>query len=235
MSSPKGTRRAVVLLSGGMDSTVCVPWARKAGYEVWALTVRYGLPPIQERMELAAARRVAAAMGITHHRIVHVDFPGLDWSTQLPEPMASWTVPPVIHVPFRTGVFLAAAAAWAEVIQASAVVIGCAHGDVGYHADSSPEFLEAMQAALRRGLHLADGAASEFRIEAPLLTASKVEVVRLAHELGADLSLTRTCWHPVAGGLSCGKCVHCLSRLAAFAEAGLTDPISYAPQDPAEG
>lgn len=224
---------AVCLLSGGMDSAVCAAEAQQAGFDVRALSFRYGQ---RHGVELEAASRVARALRISDHRVVGVDLAALGGSA-LTDDIG---VPrdrdlegagvPVTYVPARNTLFLAVALGWAESLGARDLFLGVNRVDYSGYPDCRPEFLRAFEALAS----LATAAGSErgvrFRVHAPLIELSKREIVLRAAELGVDLSLTHTCYAPrlERGPVqACGRCDACRLRLKGFAEAGLSDPIAY--------
>jgi 7-cyano-7-deazaguanine synthase len=224
-------RRAVVLLSGGLDSVTTLALARSQGFDLFALTFRYGQ---RHAVETRAARSVATAMSAVTHREVEIDLRAFGGSAltdsiavpkgRLPEEMAHGI--PVTYVPARNTVFLAYALAWAEVVEAFDVFIGVNAQDHGGYPDCRPEFIEAFE----RLANLATKAGAEgrcFRIHAPLVRLSKAEIIRTGLGLGVDYSLTSSCYDPSPDGAACGLCDACLLRLAAFAEVGIPDPVSY--------
>ena len=224
-----GTRRAVVLLSGGLDSATAAAWARAEGYTLTALSVAYGQ---RHAVELAAARAVALALGIRDHVVLAVDLAAFGGSV-LVDPAAA--VPkgrsdaeiahgiPSTYVPARNTVFLALALALAEARAAEAIVLGVNAIDYSGYPDCRPEYL----AAFERLAALATKAGVEGRaprLLAPLVSLSKAEIIRLGHCLGVDYGLTTSCYDPLAGGRPCGACDSCRLRAAGFAAAGLADP-----------
>ena len=218
--------RAVVLLSGGLDSSTVLAIARARGYEPWALAVRYGQ---RHAAELAAARRVADALGVAGYEEVAVDlgrFGGSALTTEdIPVPKdrepGAGDVPPT-YVPARNTVLLALAVAWAEVLGARDVFIGVNSIDYSGYPDCRPEFIDAFERAARLGT-----AAADVRIHAPLAELTKAEIIRWGTELGVDYSLTSSCYDPV-GRSACGRCEACLLRRRGFADAGVPDPTPYA-------
>lgn len=224
------SERAVVLLSGGLDSTTCAAWALAHGLAPVALSVDYGQ---RHRLELTRARAVAARLAIPH-RVVALDLRAIGGSALTD---AAIDVPrdrdvsggeaeiPVTYVPARNTVLLSLALGLAEVIDARVLVIGANAIDYSGYPDCRPAFLEAFAGlaglATRAGV---EGA--RFRVEAPLLQLTKAGIVRLAVELGAPLELTLSCYDP-QGERSCGRCDSCQLRRKGFAEAGLADPIPY--------
>jgi 7-cyano-7-deazaguanine synthase len=222
-------RRAVVLLSGGMDSATAAAWAKAAGFEVAALSVDYGQ---RHRQELDAARRVAGQLGIADHRVVAVDLRAIGGSALT----AEIAVPkdrkgiggdvPVTYVPARNTVFLALLTGFAEVLGATDLVIGANVQDYSGYPDCRPEFLRAFAEVARLGTKAGIGGA-RFSVHAPLLHLSKAGIVRLGASLGVDYAATLSCYDPPAVFVHCGRCDACRLRRAGFTEAGVPDPSSY--------
>lgn len=225
-------RRAVCLLSGGMDSAVALAEARKAGFDCFALSFDYGQ---RHRIELDAAARVASSLGAVEHRVVRIDLSAIGGSAltdaiAVPkdrkiEAMSS-TVPPT-YVPARNTVFLAVALGWAEVIGARDLFLGVNAIDYSGYPDCRPEFLEAFERLARVATVAGAERGERFEIRAPLLRMSKADIVRRGIELGVDFELTHTCYDPVdrPGRVeACGRCDACRLRLQGFAEAGIADP-----------
>ncbi len=219
---------AVCLLSGGLDSATCLAYARRAGFDAYALSFDYGQ---RHRIELDAARRGAASLGATKHVTLPVDlrvFGGSALTDDIAVPKEGVTEGiPVTYVPARNTVFLSFALAWAEVLTASDIFIGVNAIDYSGYPDCRPEYIEAYE----RMANLATKAGVEGRtrvhIHTPLIRLSKREIVELARDLGVDFSLTHSCYDPDAEGRSCGQCDSCRLRLKGFEEAGLNDPIVY--------
>jgi 7-cyano-7-deazaguanine synthase len=225
------TRPAVVLLSGGMDSATTAAIARQEGFEVWALSVRYGQ---RHAVELAAARQVAAALGVARHVVIELDLRAFGGSALTSEtPVPKDTPPerigagiPATYVPARNTIFLSLALAWAETLGARDIFIGANALDYSGYPDCRPEYL----AAFERMANLATRAGVEgagFRIHAPLLTLGKADIVRRGLQLGVDFGLTSTCYDPAPDGSACGRCEACALRLKGFREAGERDPVTY--------
>ena len=216
-----------MLLSGGLDSYTAAAVARRDGYELYALTVRYGQVHVHE---IDAARRVARALGVARHAELEVDLATFGGSSLLGEgevPQGrdlDTAAIPSTYVPARNTVFLSLALAWAEVTGAEAIVIGVNALDYSGYPDCRPEYLEAFE----RLAALATKAGVEgrtLRVLAPLLRMSKGEIVRLGLELGLDYGLTHSCYSPAADGRACGRCDSCRLRAKGFAEAGRSDPV----------
>jgi 7-cyano-7-deazaguanine synthase len=231
-------RGAVVLLSGGLDSATCLALARRDGFEAHALSVDYGQ---RQRAELAAARRVAAAVGAASHRVVAVDLRALGGSAltsdAIPVPKARaldaiGTGIPTTYVPARNTVFLAIAIGAAEVLDADAIYVGVNALDYSGYPDCRPEFLDALRTVARLGTKRGvEG--RPFELRAPLLAATKAEIAALAVALGVPVAETLSCYDPppdAAGGagVHCGRCDACLLRRRGFAQAAIEDPTVYA-------
>jgi len=230
MSAQRENRRAVVLLSGGLDSATASAMARAAGFELHALTFRYGQRHVSE---LEAARRVAAAMGVAEHQIVEIDlrvFGGSALTSDLAVPkdrdLAGPGIP-ITYVPARNTIFLAYGLAFAEVREARDIFIGVNAIDYSGYPDCRPEYVAAFEAlanlATRAGVE-----GNRIRIHAPLLYLSKAEIIRRGLALGVDYGLTRSCYDPDEQGRACGHCDSCRLRLEAFAKVGVPDPVPYA-------
>jgi 7-cyano-7-deazaguanine synthase len=219
--------KAILLLSGGLDSYTAGAIAAKDGYSLFALTVRYG--QVHAR-EVEAARRVAAALGVARHAELHVDLGSFGGSAlvgdgQIPKDRDLTAVHdiPSTYVPARNTVFLSLALAWAEVVGAGAIVLGVNALDYSGYPDCRPEYLEAFE----RLAALATKAGVEgtrFRILAPLLHLSKAAIIRAGLELNLDYGLTHSCYDPLPGGRACGRCDSCQLRARGFSEAGRPDP-----------
>lgn len=221
------THRAVVLVSGGLDSATTLALARADARECYALSFDYGQ---RHRIELEAAARVARALGAVEHRTMRIDTAGIGGSAltdaSIPVPEAPTTGIPVTYVPARNTVFLALALGWAEVLGAREIYIGVNAVDYSGYPDCRPEFVAAFQKlanlATRAGVE-----GDEFRIRAPLLTLTKADIVRRGTELGVDYGLTISCYQPDPAGRACGRCDSCRLRRDGFRTAGLADPTRY--------
>ena len=234
---PTPTPRAVVLLSGGLDSATALAAAQADGFAAYALTVRYGQ---RHAAELDAARRVASRAGVVEHKVAEVDlrlFGGsaLTADIDVPKDGEGGGAIPVTYVPARNTIFLSLALAWAEVIGASDIVVGVNAVDYSGYPDCRPEYV----AAFERMANLATRAGVEgrmrLRVRAPLLHLGKDEIIRLGRSLGVDYSLTTSCYDPAPDGAACGRCDACRIRLAGFAAAGVEDPARYAARPTPEG
>jgi 7-cyano-7-deazaguanine synthase len=224
-------RRAVVLLSGGLDSATTLAIARTEGFEAHALTFRYGQ---RHEAELRAAAEVAAALGAASQREVVVDLGqvgGSALTADIPVPKHRSAADigegiPVTYVPARNTIFLAFALAWCEVLDARDIFIGVNALDYSGYPDCRPEFI----AAFERMASLATRAGLEGNgivIHAPLIHLSKADIIRRGQSLGVDFGLTHSCYDPGPGGLACGACDACLLRARGFREAGVPDPTRY--------
>jgi 7-cyano-7-deazaguanine synthase len=229
--TPSHPRRAVVLLSGGLDSTTAAAIARDQGFEIHALTIFYGQ---RHQWELHCADAVARAHGVVDHRTVRIDlgqFGGSALTADLAVPKHDRVEDldagiPITYVPARNTVFLSYALAWAEVLGARDIFIGVNALDYSGYPDCRPEFI----AAFERLANLATRAGVEgeaIHIHAPLIHMTKAEIIRRGLELGVDYGMTSSCYDPAPTGLACGHCDACLLRLKGFAEAGVKDPASY--------
>lgn len=224
-------RKAVVLLSGGLDSSTLLAVAKHEGYACYCLTFAYGQ---RHAVELESARTVAARMGARAHRIVDIDlrvFGGSALTDAIAVPkdraMEDMQAIPVTYVPARNTIFLAYALAWAEVLQSRAIFIGVNAVDYSGYPDCRPEFVAAFQQLA----NYATKAAVEGRgptIHAPLIHLSKVDIIRRGLDLGVDYSITHSCYDP-KGDLACGRCDSCILRRKGFADAGVPDPTRYYP------
>jgi len=218
--------KAVILLSGGLDSATCLLVAREEGFEVHALSFDYGQ---RHAVELDAARAIAARYGAKEHRVARLDYPGggasalTDPAIAVPRDALGREAIPVTYVPARNTLFLAHALAWAEVLGARAIFIGANALDYSGYPDCRPEFLEAFESAANLGTR--GGVEGEpFRIRAPLLRSTKADIVRKAAALGLDFALTSSCYEPGPDRRPCGACDACLLREKGFREAGVKDP-----------
>ena len=219
--------RAVVLLSGGLDSATTLAIALGAGFDCYTLSFSYGQ---RHRAELVAAERVAKALGATEHREIEIPIGRFGGSaltdTSLAVPERGGEGIPITYVPARNTVFLSLALAWAEVLEARAIFIGVNAIDYSGYPDCRPEFIAAFQAlarlATRQGV---EGHGVE--IEAPLIAMSKAEIIRRGIELGVDYAATVSCYNADDQGRACGRCDSCRFRAEGFREVGIADPTRY--------
>jgi 7-cyano-7-deazaguanine synthase len=220
-------KRAVVLLSGGLDSATVLAIARSKNFECYALSVEYGQ---RHRAELEAARRIAAALGAHEHRNMRVDLAGIGGSAltdnNVPVPEAQGPGIPVTYVPARNTLFLSLALGWAEVIGAADIFMGVNAVDYSGYPDCRPAFIKAFedlaQVATKAGVQ-----GGRFNIHAPLIEMSKADIIRAGMDLGVDFAATVSCYQADADGRACGKCDSCRLRAAGFAAAKIPDPTIY--------
>jgi len=225
-------KSAVVLLSGGIDSTTTLAIAIAGGYATYALSFDYGQ---RHQIETQAARRVAKSLGAKEHRIANIDlrvFGGsaLTDNIAVPKQRSETEIAqgiPVTYIPARNTIFLAYALAWAEVLPANDIFIGINAIDYSGYPDCRPEFIGAFENLANIGTK-AGVEGRRFQIHTPLIKLSKADIIRKGNELGADFSLSHSCYDPTLEGLACGECDSCLLRLKGFREAGMTDPTRYA-------
>ena len=231
MESPATSPKpAVCLLSGGLDSATALAIARREGYRCYALSFDYGQ---RHRAELQAAARVALSLGAAEHRVVSIDLRAFGGSALT----ADIAVPkeglgdgiPITYVPARNTVFLSFALAWAEVLSSSDVFIGVNAIDYSGYPDCRPEFIAAFEHMANLATKAGVEGRTHLKIHAPLIRLSKCEIIKLGGELGVEFRLTHSCYDPDAQGRSCGLCDSCRLRLKGFADAGLKDPLEYAP------
>jgi 7-cyano-7-deazaguanine synthase len=223
----ESAQRAVVLLSGGLDSATVLAVASNQGHDCYALSLDYGQ---RHHAELAAARSVASHLGAREHRVMHLDmgpFGGsalTDTSIAVPESPSEGI--PVTYVPARNTIMLSLALGWAEVLDADAIYIGVNALDYSGYPDCRPDFIAAYQiladVATKRAVE-----GRPIRIEAPLIHMSKAEIIRLGQRLGVDYGQTVSCYQADASGRACGSCESCRLRRQGFTEAGITDPTRY--------
>ncbi|UCJ16281.1 7-cyano-7-deazaguanine synthase QueC [Pseudomonas sp. MM211] len=220
-------KKAVILLSGGLDSATVVAMAKEQGYSCYSMSFDYGQ---RHRSELQAAERVARQLGVVEHRVIGMDLGGIGGSAltdaSIDVPQAPTTGIPVTYVPARNTVFLALALGWAEVLEAQDIFIGVNAVDYSGYPDCRPQFVEAFE-------HVANLATKmgvegrRISIQAPLQMMSKAEIVQTGSRLGVDYALTVSCYLADGDGRACGKCDSCRLRSAGFATAGVPDPTRY--------
>ena len=227
MSSDKP--KAVVLSSGGLDSTTVIAIAQSEGFDVYSLSFDYQQ---RHRAELTAADRVASVMGVVAHKTVELDLRTIggsaltDDTIAVPDAEEGATGIPVTYVPARNTVFLSIALGWAEVLGASAIFIGVNAVDYSGYPDCRPEYLKAYQEMAKLATK-AGVEGSPVTIRAPLIELSKAEIITRGHALGVDYGHTVSCYRATQEGLACGKCDSCSLRAKGFADAGLPDPTRY--------
>lgn len=219
--------RAVVLLSGGLDSSTALAWARAQGLDCYALTVAYGQ---RHQSEIEAAARVASCLGAREHRVMRVDLAGIggsaltDWSIALPEQAGSGI--PVSYVPARNTMLLALALAWAEVLGARDLVVGVNAVDYSGYPDCRAEFIAGFEAlaslATKAGVQ-----GARFTVHAPLISLTKAQIIQSGIRLGVDYAMTVSCYQADEAGRACGRCDSCRLRREGFEAAGIADPTPY--------
>ncbi|PYI78507.1 MAG: 7-cyano-7-deazaguanine synthase QueC [Verrucomicrobia bacterium] len=224
-------KRAVVLLSGGLDSATTLAIAKQEGYDLFALSFRYGQ---RHQIEVQSAQAVAKSLGIREHRVVEIDLRAFGGSAltdaiDVPKNRAQSEIAgriPVTYVPARNTIFLSYALAWAEVIQARDIFIGVNSLDYSGYPDCRPEFIvqfeKLAQLATRAGVE-----GTRYRVQAPLIAMTKAQIIGKGAELGVQFALTTSCYDPAADGSACGQCDSCLLRAKGFREARIPDPTQY--------
>jgi 7-cyano-7-deazaguanine synthase len=219
--------KAIVLLSGGLDSATTLAIARTQDFEPYALSFRYGQ---RHAVELDAARDIAAQIGVAAHHIVDIDlraFGGSALTADIPVPTEPSGGIPVTYVPARNTIFLSFALAWCEVLDASDMFIGVNAVDYSGYPDCRPEFIRAFEALAGLATKAGVEGAVKFKVHAPLIAMSKAAIIRRGLALGVDYSLTRSCYAPDSAGRACGVCDSCRIRRKGFAEVGMQDPAPY--------
>jgi 7-cyano-7-deazaguanine synthase len=227
-----GLKRAVVLVSGGLDSATALAIARRDGFEICALSFDYGQ---RHAFELEAARKVCKAAGVARHVVCNLDlrsFGGSALTADIPvpkdRPEAEMSAGiPVTYVPARNTIFLSIAVGWAETLAAFDIFLGVNAIDYSGYPDCRPEFIAAFERVANLGTKAGVEGAAEWKIHTPLIQMTKAEIIRTGVALGVDYSLTHSCYDPDAASRPCGRCDSCMLRLKGFAEAGLRDPLSY--------
>jgi 7-cyano-7-deazaguanine synthase len=226
-------RRAVVLLSGGLDSATTAAIARAEGFVLFTLSIDYGQ---RHRFELESASRVAESLGAAEHQVVAIDlraFGGSALTADIDVPQdrsgdeMSYGIP-ITYVPARNTIMLSLALGYAETLGAADLFVGVNAVDYSGYPDCRPEFVGAFERLANLATKAGVEGTSRFRVHAPLIELTKAEIIRRGVELGVDYGLTHSCYNPDASGASCGRCDSCLIRLKGFADAGLVDAARYA-------
>lgn len=228
MSIPK----AIVLLSGGLDSTTVMAIAKHAGFEIYSLSFYYGQ---RHYFELEAARKVAEAFGVQEHLAINSDLKKIGGSAltddiDVPKARTEASLAegiPVTYVPARNTVFLAYALAWAEVLQLSDIFIGVNAIDYSGYPDCRPEYIQAFERMANLATKAGVQGITQTKIRTPLMHMTKAQIIQKGIELGVDYALTHSCYDPAPQGLACGRCDSCILRLKGFKEAGIKDPAKY--------
>jgi 7-cyano-7-deazaguanine synthase len=226
------SRKAIVLLSGGLDSTTTLAIAQSLGYEPYALTFRYGQ---RHEVEIEAARRLAARAGVAEHVVAQIDlrvFGGsaLTSDAEVPKGRSLDDMGqgiPITYVPARNTIFLSFALAWAEVVGAADIFIGVNALDYSGYPDCRPEYIEAFEKMANLATRAGVEGTQRLTIHTPLIDLSKAEIIKKGLALGVDYSQTSTCYDPAPDGRACGRCDACLLRLKGFAENDISDPAGY--------
>lgn len=234
---PQGAPKAVVLLSGGLDSTTVLAIAKEQGYTPYALSFRYGQ---RHAIELAAAQAVAQKLGARDHLIIDIDLrvvggSALTADLAVPkdrDPARSADEIPITYVPARNTIFLSYALAYAEVLEAADIFLGINALDYSGYPDCRPEYLRAFQRLADLATRAGVQGRTRLRVHAPLLHLTKAQIIARGVALGVDYGLTRSCYDPQPDGAACGRCDSCGLRLAGFAQSGLRDPAPYAASAP---
>lgn len=220
--------KAVVLVSGGLDSAVTAAIARDQGCELYALTFRYGQ---RHGIEVERAKKVAMAVGCTEHMVIDLDLRRIGGSAltsdaiEVPKSGPTDNVIPATYVPARNTIFLSIALGWAETLTAYDIIIGVNALDYSGYPDCRPEFIKAFQNLANLATKAGVEKTGDFKIHAPLIQMTKAEIIRKGAELGVDFAITSSCYDPDEKGTPCGKCDSCVLRRKGFEEAGIKDPL----------
>ncbi len=225
-------KKAVVLSSGGLDSTTVMAIVKAEGYDIYSISFRYGQ---RHELEIEAAQRVASAFDAVRHLVIDIDLSKIGGSAltcdiPVPKGRDEKTMQneiPVTYVPARNTVFLSYALAWAEVLGAYDIFIGVNAVDYSGYPDCRPEFIEAYENMANLATKAAVEGEKRVSIRTPLIHLTKAEIIKKGIELGVDYSMTHSCYDPAADGRACGRCDSCLLRKKGFSDAGLNDPVHY--------
>jgi len=225
-------KKAVVLLSGGIDSTTAMAIAKHEGFEIYSLSFSYGQ---RHAFELKAAQKVADAIGVAEHLVINLDIEQISGSSltddiDVPKDRDEISMSreiPVTYVPARNTIFLSYALAWAEVLESSDIFIGVNAIDYSGYPDCRPEYTEAFERMANLATKAGVEGITKIRIRTPLIHLTKAQIIKKGVELGIDYSLTHSCYDPGPQGLACGRCDSCFLRKKGFKEAGVTDPTRY--------
>lgn len=226
---------AVVLSSGGIDSTTAMAMARQKGHDIYSLSFQYGQ---RHAAEITCAKKVAAFLGAVEHRIITIDLgqfgnSALTADIDVPKHTQVQDINreeiPVTYVPARNVIFLSYALAWAEILRAPAIYIGVTAVDYSGYPDCRPEFIQAFQTMANLATKTGITGQVPLTIQTPLLDMSKADIIKTGYDLGVDFSLTISCYDPDSMGRSCGFCDSCLHRKKGFSQAGISDPTVYQP------
>jgi len=228
----ESARKAVVLSSGGIDSTTAMAIARYEGFKIYSMSFFYGQ---RHAFELQAAQKVADAIGVTKHLVINIDLKQIGGSSltddiDVPKDRGEQEMTrgiPVTYVPARNTIFLSFALAWAEVLKSSDIFIGVNAIDYSGYPDCRPEYIDAFERMANLATKAGVEGAANIRIRTPLIHLTKAQIIQKGMELGVDFALTHSCYDPSPQGLACGKCDSCFLRRKGFKEAGVTDPTRY--------
>jgi 7-cyano-7-deazaguanine synthase len=229
MNTPK---KAVVLSSGGLDSTTVMAIAKHAGFELYSLSFDYGQ---RHSFELEAARKVAETFGVNKHMVINIDLNKIGGSAltdniEVPKAKTEESMAaeiPVTYVPARNTIFLSYALAWAEVLQSSDIFIGVNAIDYSGYPDCRPEYIDAFQRMAKLATKAGVQGITQIKIQTPLINMTKAQIIQKGIELGVDYALTHSCYDPTLQGLACSRCDSCILRKNGFDEAGIKDPTKY--------
>ena len=228
----KSTKKAVVLSSGGLDSTTVMAIAKHAGFELYSLSFDYGQ---RHSFELEAARKVAETFGVNKHMVINIDLKKIGGSAltdniEVPKAKTEESMAaeiPVTYVPARNTIFLSYALAWAEVLQSSDIFIGVNAIDYSGYPDCRPEYIDAFQRMANLATKTGVQGITQIKIQTPLINMTKAQIIQKGIELGVDYALTHSCYDPTPQGLACSRCDSCILRKNGFDEAGIKDPTKY--------
>lgn len=226
------TRKAVVLSSGGIDSTTAMAIAKHEGFKIYSLSFFYGQ---RHSFELEAAQKVANAIGVTEHLVINIDLKQIGGSSltddiDVPKDRDEQEIIreiPVTYVPARNTIFLSFALAWAEVLKSSDIFIGVNSIDYSGYPDCRPEYIDAFERMANLATKAGVEGTTRVRIRTPLIRLTKAKIIQKGIDLGVDFALTHSCYDPSPQGFACGKCDSCFLRRKGFKEAGVTDPARY--------
>jgi len=233
MNTPK---KAVVLSSGGLDSTTVMAIAKHAGFELYSLSFDYGQ---RHSFELEAARKVAETFGVNKHMVINIDLKKIGGSAltdniEVPKAKTEESMAaeiPVTYVPARNTIFLSYALAWAEVLQSSDIFIGVNAIDYSGYPDCRPEYIDAFQRMANLATKAGVQGITQIKIQTPLINMTKAQIIQKGIELGIDYALTHSCYDPTPQGLACSRCDSCILRKKGFKDAGAADPTRYVYSD----
>jgi len=227
-------KKAIVLLSGGLDSATTLAIARSEGFQCYALTFSYGQ---RHKLEVKAAKKVADSLGAVEHRVIDIDLTGFggsaltDSAIEVPkdrDELGDMSQIPLTYVPARNTIFLSYALAWAEVLGAFDIFIGVNATDYSGYPDCRAEFITAFEKTANLATAAAIQDKGRYHIRTPIINMTKAEIILIGSKFGVDFSLTHSCYDPDEYGRSCGRCDSCRLRLKGFAEVGMADPVEYA-------